>query len=97
MARKEKLQGSRKREDGDTTPYAQPWGTAKKGTQNQRQMRMPHERDESASSTGNRLDQDPPPDATRMNEAVADLEAGREDTDRRGVPDDIPTERRGKR
>ena len=97
MTRKdEKLHGTRKREDGDTTSYAQPAGTATHGIENNRQTRMPHERDESASSTGNRLDQDVPPSDAQMSDAVEDLKEGREDTDLRGVPDRIPTPRRGK-
>ena len=97
MSRKdEKLHGSRKREDGDTTSYAQTSGIDKQGTQNKRQTRMPHERDESASSTGNRLDQDVPPSDAKMSDAVDDLKEGRQDTDLRGVPDQIPTPRRGK-
>lgn len=98
MSRKdEKLHGSRKQEDGDTTSYAQPGGTAKQGAQNERQTRMPHERDESASSTGNRLDQDAPPSKERMSDAVKDLKEGREDTDLRGIPDRIPTPGQPKR
>ena len=93
----EKLHGTRKREHGDTTPIAQPQGAGAQGTENSRQTRMPHERDESASTTGNRMDQDPPPSEAQISDAVDDLQAGREDTDLRGVPDDIPTPRQQKR
>jgi hypothetical protein len=54
---------------------------------------MPHERDESASDTGNRLDESLPPTGREIAKAHDDIEQGRQDTDRRGVPDDVPGSR----
>ena len=89
-----KLEGGRGQKDaqgdGDTTSYQQPSGNSKKGVENRELSRMPHERDESASATGNRLDQDPVPSSTDIDKAASDLKAGRKDTDRRGVPNDVP-------
>jgi hypothetical protein len=55
--------------------------------------KMPHERDESASETGNRLDEAQPPNAREIQQAHDDVEQGMQDTDRRGVPDDVPSSR----
>ena len=77
--------------DSDTVSTEQPHGAVEPGKTAQRQnSRMPHERDESASATGNRLDEDPTPSDLQISKAHEDIEAGRVDTDRRGVPDDIP-------
>jgi hypothetical protein len=89
-----KLEGGRGQRDvqggGDTKSYQQPWGNSKKGVENRELPRMPHERDESASATGNRLDQDPVPSSEDIDNAIGDLKHGRKDTDRRGVPSDVP-------
>ena len=91
--KREDLHGTKADGDRDTASYAQPQGTDKRGAENQRQTRMPHERDESAKATGNRLEQDTPPSGQQVSDAVDDLKAGRQDTDRRGVPNDVPTSR----
>jgi hypothetical protein len=52
--------------------------------------RLPHERDESARATGNRLHEDPPPSGGRISQAGEDVKRGLVDTDRRGVPNDVP-------
>ena len=61
---------------------------------NRRYEKMPHERDESARSTGNRLDQKVPPSEQRISQAHEDVESGQLDTDRRGVPNDVPSGKR---
>jgi hypothetical protein len=53
--------------------------------------KMPHERDESARDTGNRCDEALPPTAREITQAHDDIEKGQQDTDRRGVPDDVPS------
>ena len=79
----------------DTSSYEQPHGEQDpKSEPNRRNEKLPHERDESARSTGNRLDQQVPPSERRISQAHDDVESGRVDTDRRGVPDDIPTSKR---
>ena len=52
--------------------------------------RLPHERDESARATGDRLGEKPAPSGRRISQAGADVERGLVDTDRRGVPNDVP-------
>jgi hypothetical protein len=80
--------------DTDTSSYAQPHAPDGKRAQNDRYEKMPHERDESARSTGNRLDQKVPPSERQISQAHDDVESGQVDTDRRGVPDDVPRGRR---
>jgi hypothetical protein len=85
---------SRKR-DTDTARYEQVQGAQDpKNPPNRRYGKMPHERDESARSTGNRLDQQVPPSQRQISQAHDDVEAGQVDTDRRGVPDDVPSSKR---
>ena len=93
-----KLEGSRGRkaraaQNPDTTPYEQPQGTSR-GVQDIRVPRMPHERDESATATGDRLDETPVPSGGHMERALDDVESGRKDTERRGIPSDVPSGRR---
>lgn len=57
------------------------------GRQNER---LPHERDESARATGQRPTEDPPSSDKQISKAAEDIEAGRLDTDRRGIPNDVP-------
>ena len=79
----------------DTSSYEQLHGEQDPKTEpNRRNEKLPHERDESAKSTGNRLDQKVPPSERRISQAHDDVESGQVDTDRRGVPDDIPTSKR---
>lgn len=74
--------------DADTSSQKQPQTHADKP--NQIQERMPHERDESATATGNRMDEAAPPSGRVIKDAGKDVEAGQLDTDRRGIPNDIP-------
>jgi hypothetical protein len=78
---------------GDTATYQQPEGSTRASAENRKVEKMPHERDQSASDTGNRLDQAVPPTEREMTQAHDDVESGLQDTDRRGVPDDIPDSR----
>ena len=78
--------------DADTRSFEQLHGKQDPKTEpNRRAEKMPHERDESARSTGNRLDQKVPPSERQISQAHDDVESGQVDTDRRGVPDDIPS------
>lgn len=52
--------------------------------------RLPHERDESARGTGDRLRENPAPSDRQISQAGEDVERGLVDTDRRGVPNDLP-------
>jgi hypothetical protein len=52
--------------------------------------RLPHERDESARATGDRLRENPAPSDRQISQAGEDVERGLVDTDRRGVPNDVP-------
>ena len=75
--------------DTDTASYNQPHGATRDRLE-QRNPRMPHERDESARATGDRLTENPVPSDRRISDAGNDVEQGRVDTDRRGVPNDVP-------
>ena len=55
-----------------------------------RNERLPHERDESARATGQRQNENPTPSDRQISQAGEDVEAGRLDTERRGIPNDIP-------
>lgn len=55
---------------------------------------MPHERDESAAPTGSRLDEQPIPSGRKISQAREDVERGLVDTDRRGIPNDLPKPKR---
>jgi hypothetical protein len=80
-----------KKPDSDTASYKQRMGgddpPAPRGGAN---PRLPHERDESARATGDRLDESPTPSDRQISQAGEDVERGLVDTDRRGVPDDLP-------
>ena len=79
----------------DTRSYEQLHGQQDPKTQpNRGNEKMPHERDESAVSTGNRLDQKVPPSKRQVSQAERDVESGQVDTDRRGVPNDVPGAKR---
>ena len=78
--------------DKDTATYSQTQGgSGDVPPPNERYSRMPHERDESAAATGNRLKENPIPSDERISDAHDDIEAGRQDTDRTGIPNNIPT------
>ena len=75
----------------DTRSYEQSQGApGREVAPNRRNERMPHERDESASATGNRMKENPVPSDRQISEAHGDVEEGRVDTDRRGIPNDLP-------
>ena len=77
--------------DSDTVSTTQPHGAVEPGKPAQRRNeRMPHERDESAGATGDRKSEDPTPSDRQISKASEDVEAGRVDTDRRGIPNDVP-------
>jgi hypothetical protein len=77
--------------DTDTARYEQLHGAQDPKTRpNRRSEKMPHERDESAVSTGNRLDEAAPPSDRQISQALDDVEEGRLDTERKGVPSDVP-------
>jgi hypothetical protein len=79
--------------DADTSSYEQVHGANDgKAAPDRRAEKLPHERDESARSTGDRLDEQMPPSERRISDAEQDVEAGRVDTDRRGVPNDVPSD-----
>jgi len=94
-----------KSSDSDRKPATRDTGTAQyeqlHGSQpadakpNRRTEKMPHERDESAKSTGDRLDEAQPPSDRQISQALDDVEEGRVDTERKGIPSDVP--RRGGR
>lgn len=75
----------------DTTSYEQSQGAPGEAvTPNRRNERAPHERDESARATGNRLTENPVPSDRQISQAHDDVAGGLVDTDRRGVPNDLP-------
>ena len=77
--------------ESDTGSYEQLQGAQdRRHTPNEPTAKMPHERDESARATGNRLDGQRPPSERQIGHAHDDVDAGRVDTDRRGVPNDLP-------
>jgi hypothetical protein len=72
----------------DTSSYEQAQGAD--AVPQRRNERLPHERDESARATGNRLAERPTPSDKQISDAREDVERGRVDTDRRGIPNDLP-------
>lgn len=75
----------------DTVSTEQVQGRPEPGSAPQRRNeRLPHERDESARATGQRLNENPTPSDRQISQAGEDIEAGRVDTERRGIPNDIP-------
>lgn len=88
-----KLRRAPARARGDTASYGQLEGSARGDSRTRKVEKMPHERDESASDTGNRLDEALRPTSAEIAQAHEDIEAGRQDTDRRGIPDDVPASR----
>jgi hypothetical protein len=81
---------------GDTASYEQFQGSTRTDSTPRKVEKAPHERDESATDTGNRLDEAQPPTAREITQAHDDIESGLEDTDRRGVPDDVPGSRKNR-
>jgi hypothetical protein len=86
-----KHQTQRAEPDTDTASYEQLQGTPDgRSTPGERNPKMPHERDESARSTGNRLNEPLPPSEREISQAHRDTERGLVDTERRGIPNDVP-------
>jgi hypothetical protein len=80
----------RPKRDIDTSSHAQPQGAADAPAHPQRRNpRLPHERDESARATGRH--EKPARTGADIAQAGEDVERGLVDTDRRGVPNDLPT------
>jgi hypothetical protein len=79
--------------DRDTASYEQLLGSPhRSGAAGESQNpRQPHEKDESARGTGDRMRQrERPPSDRQISQAAEDVESGRVDTDRRGTPSDVP-------
>jgi hypothetical protein len=101
-SRTNKKVSRRTRLNTDTSSYEQVQGAADPAVDSQadgkprnapalrRHPRQPHERDESASGTGDRLQEERPPSDDQISVAREGVEAGQVDTDRRGVPNDLP-------
>jgi hypothetical protein len=78
------------RKDRDTAAEGQSVGADRGVLPGRQAPRMPHERDESARATGDRLRETPVPSERRISGAGRDVAGGLVDTDRRGVPNDVP-------
>jgi hypothetical protein len=79
--------------DTDTASYEQLQGSpdAHGAPGILRYPKQPHERDESANTGDDRLnDESRPPADAQISDAARDVESGRVDTDRRGIPSDVP-------
>jgi len=79
--------------DTDTASYEQLQGSpdAHGAAGTVRYPKQPHERDESAEAAGDRLnDKSRPPSDAQISDAARDVKSGRVDTDRRGIPSDVP-------
>jgi hypothetical protein len=77
--------------DTDTSSFEQLHGTQDpKTTPNRPYEKMPHERDESARPSDDRMNEPAPPSGRQISQAQKDVAAGKVDTDRRGVPNDVP-------
>lgn len=74
--------------DPDTSTQEQPQVGA--DAPNRRPARLPHERDESAIGTGNRMNEPAPPSKRLIKDAEKNVDEGQLDTERRGVPNDVP-------
>jgi hypothetical protein len=80
--------------DKDTRSFEQPMGAPDgQNVPNRPNERLPHERDESAGATGDRLKENPVPSDRQISQANEDVEQGQVDTDRRGVPSEVPKSR----
>ena len=73
----------------DTSSYEQLQGTPDPSVKpSRRQPHQPHERDESARATG--AHEKPARTGSEIEQAAGDVERGVVDTERRGVPNDVP-------
>lgn len=59
-----------------------------------RNDKTPNERDESAQTTPSKRKEDAPQSDEQISQAYEDISKGLRDTDRRGIPDDVPNARR---
>lgn len=85
----------KRRLDTDTASYGRLQSSPKlRSAADRRDAKMPHERDESAHSSGNRLSETLPPSQREISQAHEDTERGILDTERRGVPNDLPSKTR---
>ena len=81
--------------DTDTSAFEQIHGTQDaKTTPNRAYEKMPHERDESARPSDDRMNESDPPSDRQISQAHQDVVEGQVDTDRRGVPSDVPGAKR---
>ena len=79
----------------DTSSYEQVQGAhTERAELNRRNEKTPNERDESAQTTPSTRKEDARKSDEKMTQAHKDISRGLLDTDRRGVPDDIPRGRR---
>lgn len=76
--------------DPETSSYPQPLGGAGEGAPHLPNAKLPHERDETARPAADRTDQNTPSSDQKIAQAGKDIENGLVDTDRRGIPDDVP-------
>jgi hypothetical protein len=77
--------------DRDTSSFEQAQGAQDhKIKPNQRNEKLPHERDESARPRDDRMTESAPPSGRQISDAQKDIAEGRVDTDRRGIPNDVP-------
>ena len=85
----DKQRRPRQRADSDTSSYEQVQGTPDPAAKpNARKPRLPHEKDESARATGKH--EKPARSGAEISQAGKDVERGLVDTDRRGIPNDLP-------
>ena len=81
--------------DTDTSAFEQIHGTQDpKTVPNRAYEKMPHERDESARPSDDRMNESAPPSDPQISQAHQDVVDGQVDTDRRGVPSDVPGAKR---
>jgi hypothetical protein len=78
--------------DTDTSSFEQLHGAQDpKSKPNRPYDKMPHERDESARPRDDRMNESSPPSGRQISQAQKDIAGGQVDTDRRGVPSDVPS------
>lgn len=78
----------------DTSSYEQLQGAPiARADLNRRNEKTPNERDESAQTTPSTRKEDAPESDERISQAHEDISKGLLDTDRRGIPDDVPHNR----
>ena len=89
---------TRKSGDVDTSSYEQRQGAPeRREPPEKRNPKMPHERDESAQATRTNADDTMrPPADDQIVHAFDDVESGQVNTDRRGIPADVPRSTRNR-